>query len=77
MCALFLKEYNYIFECFFISAYNAITDYANFVAITNFFDKLKKVFIKVKLGIIIKYKEDKYYQVKELKLKLVITFNNN
>jgi hypothetical protein len=70
MCALFLKGYNYIFEGSFTSTCNAITNYANFVAITNFFNKLKKVLAKVKLSIITKYKKDSYYQVKELKLRL-------
>jgi hypothetical protein len=72
MCALFLKGRNYIFEGSFTSACDAITDYTNFVAITNFSDKLKKVLIKVKLSIITEYKEDSYYQVKELKLRLII-----
>jgi hypothetical protein len=71
MYALFLKGRNYIFEGSFTGACNAIINYANFVAITNFSDKLKKVFIKVKLSIITKYKEDSYYQVKKLKLKLI------
>jgi hypothetical protein len=61
MCALFLKGHNYIFEGSFTSACNAITDYANFIAIINFSNKLKKVLAKVKLGIITKYKEDSYY----------------
>ena len=77
MCALFLKGRNYIFEGSFTSIYNAITDYANFIAITNFSNKLKKVLAKVKLSIITKYKEDSYYQVKELKLKLIAITNNN
>ena len=71
MCALFPKGRNYIFEGSFTSARDAIINYANFVAITNFFDKLKKVLVKVKLSIITEYKEDSYYQVKELKLKLI------
>jgi hypothetical protein len=74
---LFLKGRNYIFEGSFTSARNAITNYANFIAIINFFNKLKKVLIKVKLSIITKYKEDSYYQVKELKLKLVAIADNN
>jgi hypothetical protein len=73
MYTLFLKGCNYIFEGSFTGACNTITNYANFVAITNFFNKPKKVLAKVKLGIITKYKEDSYYQVKELKLKLTIT----
>ena len=77
MCALFLKGRNYIFEGSFTSAYNAIIGYANFIAITNFSNKLEKVLAKVKLSIITKYKEDSYYQVKELKLKLIATTNNN
>ena len=77
ICALFLKGRNYIFEGSFTSAHNAITDYANFVAIINFFNRLKKVLAKVKLSIITEYKENSYYQVKELKLKLVATTNNN
>jgi hypothetical protein len=77
ICALFLKGRNYIFEGSFTSARDAITNYANFVAITNFSNKLKKVPTKVKLSIITKYKEDSYYQVKELKLKLVAIADNN
>ena len=73
MCALFLKGRNYIFEGSFTGACDAIIDYTNFVAIINFSNKLKKVLAKVKLSIITKYKEDSYYQVKELKLKLTIT----
>jgi hypothetical protein len=61
MCALFLKGCNYIFEGSFTSACNAITDYANFIAVINFSDKPKKVLIKVKLSIITEYKEDSYY----------------
>jgi hypothetical protein len=61
MCTLFLKGRNYIFEGSFTSVFNTTTNYANFVVIINFLDKLKKVFIKVKLSIIIKYKEDSYY----------------
>ena len=61
MCALFLKRRNYIFEGSFTSTHNAITDYANFIAITNFSNKLKKVLAKVKLSIITKYKKDRYY----------------
>ena len=77
MCALFLKGRNYIFEGSFTSMRDAIINYANFIAITNFFNKLKKVLAKVKLSIITEYKEDGYYQVKELKLKLVAITNNN
>jgi hypothetical protein len=61
MCALFLKGRNYIFEGSFISARDAIINYTNFIAIINFFNKLKKVLAKVKLSIITKYKEDSYY----------------
>jgi hypothetical protein len=74
---LFLKGRNYIFEGSFTNARNAIINHANFIAITNFFNKLKKVLVKVKLSIITKYKENSYYQVKELKLKLIATANNN
>jgi hypothetical protein len=59
--ALFLKGRNYIFEGSFTGARDAITNYANFIAITNFFNKFKKVLIKVKLNIITVYKEDSYY----------------
>jgi hypothetical protein len=61
ICALFLKGRNYIFEGSFTGARDIIINYANFVAITNFFNKLKKVLAKVKLSIITEYKEDGYY----------------
>jgi hypothetical protein len=77
MCALFPKGRNYIFKSSFTSARDAITNHANFIAITNFSNKPKKVPTKVKLSIITEYKKDSYYQVKELKLKLIAIANNN
>lgn len=59
-----LKRCNYIFNILFISAYNTIIDYTNFIAVINLFKKLKKVYKKTRLSIIIKYKEEGYYLIK-------------
>jgi hypothetical protein len=61
MCTLFLKGHNYIFEGSFTGTRDTITNYANFIAITNFFNRPKKVLAKVKLSIITEYKENSYY----------------
>lgn len=58
------KGYNYIFNILFISAYNTIINYANFIIVINLFKKLKKVSKKTRLNIVIKYKEEGYYLIK-------------
>ena len=54
-----------MFKALYQGARDAIIEYANFIIIINLFNKLKKVFIKAKLNIITKYKEEGYYLVKE------------
>jgi hypothetical protein len=61
----FFKGQNYIFNTIYTGTQNVIIKHVNFITITNPFNKLKTILTKAKLSIIIKYKKEGYYYIKE------------
>jgi hypothetical protein len=60
---LLLKKYSYIFKASYNSTYNTIIEYINFIIVINSSNKVKKILVKTRLKIIIKFKEKGYYLV--------------
>ena len=63
-----------------------VIEYANFIFIINSLNILKKILVKTKLNIVIEYKEEGYYIVKDFKVTNInkydvsykpYSFNNN
>jgi hypothetical protein len=52
-----------------------VIEYANFISIINSSNILKKILAKTKLGIVIEYKEEGYYIVKDFKVINVNKYN--